>query len=765
MQLKSQCLSRVAMTRPYVFRFRVALRSLPLLLAFLLVSCARQEVVPWEALVSELGSKPSVADLTSPHTTIATSHDRSGGNDDYSNGFHVEEDGWLTLTTLKGPGVMTRFWFTGIKGTSRIRFLFDGESEPRFEATASALYAGLPPFKVPLCRMDQYCFTSYLPIPYKRGLRVQVSDDEYSKGKGKLYFQINAMPFARRSVESAVFPVPAAVNAAIGDVERRWSTTDDAATGVAAVQTIASGERVVVGDLQGGGVIRRFRLEVNDWGNLNFENRCRLLSDLWIEAYWDGAEQPSIRAPLGAFCGVMWQPLSYHSMFLGADKGAFFNRFPMPFRSNARFEVFNASKEAVALSVDLQHAADVVPKESAYFHCGWSRSGAGNVGRAHQVLDVSGRGRLAGCLLGVASSDKSFWVLESDETIHRDGQKGVYWQGTGLEDYFNGGWYYRTVFADPLYGLTQKRPYRTIQYRFHLSDAVSFEKVLSMSFERGPGNQSKADFDSAVFYYMEQPQAAFGEAAGVSSTAPADAFAAHTLTTRLWDYERMGDLDNARALLRYALENFGYDNAWREILALRALDYDASIDGYATVREKIEAVATGTSSAAQSAQQLKSLYEGKAVLLGLYASQPTELWLDGKRVAQAVRPELPVVVAVPMLEGKHALSARTGVARWPHWVQVSYRSVNGSGGVDQTWRKAVNPQGPWAEVSFDDSAWEAAMGLAKGPPEMEAVPYAAPGPFAQLQSAANGAVPSVKGAAEKLPFVLRKVVDFSVTPR
>jgi hypothetical protein len=48
---------------------------------------------------------------------------------------------------------------------------------------------------------------------------------------------------------------------------------------------------------------------------------------------------------------------------------------------------------------------------------------------------------------------------------------------------------------------------------------------------------------------------------------------------------------------------------------------------------------------------------------------------------------------------------------------------------------------------------------------MEAVPYAAPGPYALLQSAANGAVPSIKGAKEKLPFVLRKVVDFSATSR
>lgn len=760
MQLKSHCLCNASSTYVRLSWRREMVLSLLLLVCLLpTVSCQREATVSWAALVAELGSHAAIAGIASPATRIFTSHDRTGGNDDYSNGFVVTGDGWLTLAKLKGPGVLTRFWFTGIGIESRIRFLFDGESEPRFEATVEDFYAGKTPFVAPLCHGDQYCFTSYLPIPYKRQLRVQVSDDEYSKGKGKLYFQINATPFVRRSVQSAVFPIPTYVQAVIGKLEDQWSEKIDVGSAVAATQTIASGQRAVVGGFQGGGVITGFRLGINNWAELDFESRSRLLSELWVEAYWDGAEQPSVCAPLGAFSGVLWQPLSYRSMFLGADKGAFFNHFPMPFRRNARFEVFNTGKTAVELSVDIQHSGDVATTEAAYFHCGWSRSGADKVGRSHQVLDVSGRGRLAGCILGVASRDKSFWVLESDETIIRDGQKDVFWQGTGLEDYFNGGWYYRSVFVEPLYGLIQKRPYRTLQYRFHLNDAITFEKDLRMSFERGPGNQSKADFDSAVYYYLAEPSQAFGQSAGTSMLAPQDPLAASSLMTRLWDYERFGDLDNARSLLKHAIDTFGFDAVWREVLELRRLDYTAQIDGFASVREKIQGMSVGESPVAIMAQQLSDVYEGRSVLFSLYASKPTELWLNNKIIARAETPLQPIVAAVPLSQGKFSLAARSEKAAWPHWVQVAYRTAQLSGGVDRSWRAQIEPKGRWTEPGYDDARWTSVKSYAKGPPEMEAVPFVAPNPFVMLHSQAEGVRPQIAGHEGAGMYVLRKVLE------
>jgi len=49
-----------------------------------------------------------------------------------------------------------------------------------------------------------------------------VTDDGYSIGKGKLFFQINAARLKNCTVESAQFPVPAEVYAAAAAVKALW---------------------------------------------------------------------------------------------------------------------------------------------------------------------------------------------------------------------------------------------------------------------------------------------------------------------------------------------------------------------------------------------------------------------------------------------------------------------------------------------------------------------------------------------------------------
>jgi len=88
-----------------------------LLMVFVLLTagCTLREkpVVSWSHLIEQMCSPESISDITLPCTEIYTSYDRAGGNNDYNNGFVKTGDGWLLLADLKGPGCLTRLWFTG----------------------------------------------------------------------------------------------------------------------------------------------------------------------------------------------------------------------------------------------------------------------------------------------------------------------------------------------------------------------------------------------------------------------------------------------------------------------------------------------------------------------------------------------------------------------------------------------------------------------------------------------------------------------------
>ena len=87
----------------------------------------------------------------------------------------------------------------------------------------------------------------------------------------------------------------------------------------------------------------------------------------------------------------------------------------------------------------------------------------------------------------------------------RDGGQ-PFWFGTGLEDYFTGGWYYQNVLARPLHGFASQNLFRTVQYRVHLPDVINFKQSFRMVFERGPDNASHGAFESLAWYYLDRPR-------------------------------------------------------------------------------------------------------------------------------------------------------------------------------------------------------------------------------------------------------------------
>ena len=81
--------------------------------------------------------------------------------------------------------------------------------------------------------------------------------------------------------------------------------------------------------------------------------------------------------------------------------------------------------------------------------------------------------------------------------------------GSGLEDYFNGGWYFRVgEFCGELHGVPIKDPLRSMvsMYRYHEQDAICFNESFIFDFinPRKPEQPRPFKFSSAAFWYLDK---------------------------------------------------------------------------------------------------------------------------------------------------------------------------------------------------------------------------------------------------------------------
>src|SRR5438132_168585 len=82
--------------------------------------------------------------------------------------------------------------------------------------------------------------------------------------------------------------------------------------------------------------------------------------------------------------------------------------------------------------------------------------------------------------------------------------------GTGTEDYFNSGWYFdHGPVSQPLHGAVKKSDTEVSAYRFHLNDAVPFQRELRAAIEHGGASDTHdEDYATVAFWYEERPEPA-----------------------------------------------------------------------------------------------------------------------------------------------------------------------------------------------------------------------------------------------------------------
>jgi len=446
-------------------------------------------------------------------SAMLSCYDPTGGNEDWAKFPPPDSKGLITLATLKGPGCVNRIWMTTLQEIAdEWLFFFDGEKEPRLRFAGADFFGKSPPFSPPLCDNASSGFYSYMPLPYARSLRIAISVPKLTP-EMRPYYHINYETFpARTRVES--FPRTPSTDqlALIAEVQKVWKNTESSAEAEKSASpssgtiVLQPGESKRWLDQTGSGVLRSFWIDLIPPEGTSALRQSQLLRKIALRFRWDGQTEPSVSVPLGDFfCNGLFRR-KFHSLPLTVTDRSFICRLPMPFRTAAVSEIENNSD--IPIQLEIGHRIEPLAPDMPvnYFHAAWNSSLSR--GLPFKVLSASGQGHLVGCYLTAIGMDGSWRILEGDDRIYVDREAVPSFHGTGLEDYFNGAWYYDGLFNRPLHGLVEKAPIRTSQYRFHLADRIGFENSLSFTFEFGDANGARGYMSSVAYWYQDEPRAA-----------------------------------------------------------------------------------------------------------------------------------------------------------------------------------------------------------------------------------------------------------------
>jgi hypothetical protein len=512
------------------------------------MTCALAQALPASGTCAPSGPEALVdlwrlASSRPPGTLVAqvSSYDRAGGNADLGIGpdtasllatlglpaveldysyLYRDGDRYVVFDEV-GPGVVWRIWMTGLDGlfTSRlggdVAFELDGEARPRVHVTRDALFAGTTaPFVTPLAgdsAVSSGGFYAVVPIPFARRLRITTSTVPN-------WLQIT---FSRLPPDQAVTSFDP-----LGDTRRvaaLLASAGDPATSVApsaideVEPSVAPATTQTLWSRSGSGAIVRLELLAPAGADVP--------TGLRLRATFDAAAMPQVDAPLDDLFGASLGP-GARSIAFGRDGDRYYCYFPMPFRRAARLELRNDSSAPFGgWTLRVGRVDALPPGPLTHFHATAAAVHLEPDGRDDVLLDAAGAGHVVGVVLTAGCGGTGRCQLpnlpgldgahlEGDERIALDGSRWPQLHGTGLEDFFSGGFYFiRGAFRLPTHGnpaqvpgTSPRRPGLNLRsaYRLFLGDAIPFRNAIRLAIEHGPTNDVPAEFSSLVFYYAQE---------------------------------------------------------------------------------------------------------------------------------------------------------------------------------------------------------------------------------------------------------------------
>ena len=614
-------------------------------LGLLAGGCSHQEKcsvehVNLELLLARMTNLNTFAQAPLGDSFLESSYDRTGGNQDWAIYTHAQPNGRVTIFEAEGPGYISRFWIASF-AAERWLFFFDGEKEPRLDLEKDELFGDRFPFVAPVAGQSGGGRYSLLPIPFSKSIRIEMVPSGL-KATDRNYFQINytrltlnseAVESFPRELSSAQSNWVVAVNDAQNGVDAGQKQRVATCLANAESQTLAPGGSAAFWEDEGDGVLETFCIRIDSPSQADVMSR-ELLRKVRVQMFWDGSEQPSVDVPLGDFfCNPLYYR-SFSSMPLAQLDGTFICRFPMPYKKGARCVLMNTSKIPISVSMGAQGNRESAGELTRKFHAVWRAQNISGI--PFQMMKTSGAGHYLGCFLSAVGQDGSWTILEGDEILRPDPEFQPPQFGTGLEDYFNGAYYYNSLFDLPFHGLIEKGAMRTDQYRFHMLDAVSFRESFESEIEFGDRNRAKGTMSSVAYWYAEKATPApFPAAQSYLLARPGDRFELPGLMAPFFLLEREGLYADAASRMEFFAQRH-HKQPWSDILKVRALGYREKVAGFNSVKADYEKLAKSSfAPAARAAADQLWLQEDPAnALLGIHALGKYRLLQDGKLIAE-----------------------------------------------------------------------------------------------------------------------------------
>jgi hypothetical protein len=516
-------------------------------------------------------------------TMQVSSFDRSGGDFDISTGNRNGNGGCLApggagcvVAEDRGAGEIDSIWFTrdggNVTSLGTIRVELDGHTV--IDAPLQSLVDGAlgAPFTWPLvANAAQSSGGVYIkvPMPYRQSMRISVA-------RNLEYYHVDYRQFSTATGVTTFSPSGSAPD--VLAILHEAGTTDPKPAEPAAAHDnrtidLPAGDAVTIAESTESGTISAVRLRLPDPTD-------QLLAGLRLQIEFDG--RTMVDSPLGEFFGAGLGTNAVQSLMFAAapQPGGALSLsewWPMPFARAAHVALVNTTDTAVSgidsdvvTTPDPQWAPALASGRAGYFTAR-SHAGPTTPGQDWVFADEAGHGKFVGVSHTVrgsrvknSSNDDAPFFLEGAERGYTDGSPSPQWYGTGTEDFYEGGWYFKdgTRYSAPLTGQPDQRTasggcadYCVAVYRLMLADAVGYHSAVRFGIEHGKRNMIQADYSSTAFLYTQpNDTAAFSD--DVNPTDPSSraqhgyADAAATDQILLSEYEGNDDTHTIAGLVR-----------------------------------------------------------------------------------------------------------------------------------------------------------------------------------------------------------------------
>jgi hypothetical protein len=464
-------------------------------------------------------------------TLQVSSFDRSGGDLDISTGNKNGGGGCLAsggagcvIAEDRGAGEVDSIWFTRDGGDvtriGSIRIDLDGRTV--IDASLQSLVDGGlgAPFVWPLvANAVQSPGGVYIkvPMPYRQSMRISVASHLE-------YYHVDYRRFSTAAGVTTFSPSDPALDV-IAALRAAGTADPKPAAPTAAHQNrvveVPAGAGLTIAESTGSGTISALHLRLP-------APTDRLLTGLRLQIEFDG--QTMVDSPLGEFFGAGLGANDVRSLMFATirEPGGSLSLsgwWPMPFARTARISLVNTTDDPVrgidsdvVTAPDPQWALALASGRAGYFTAR-SHAGPTTLGQDWLFADEHGHGKfvgvshtIRGSRIKTSFSDDAPYFLEGAERVYTDRALSPQWYGTGTEDFYEGGWYFKNGkhFSDPLTGQPDQRTatggcadYCVAVYRLMLAEAIDYHSAIRFGIEHGKRNMVEPDYSSTAFLYTQ----------------------------------------------------------------------------------------------------------------------------------------------------------------------------------------------------------------------------------------------------------------------